>query len=562
MSSRARQASSGRASLAWHRINWVACHRRVRSLHRRIVQAAQPGAWRKVKRLTDLVVHAFAARALAVKRVTENTGKKTPGVEGARWETPAKKAHAGARMGRWRGYRPAPLKRIDIPKKNGQQRPRSIPTLTDRARQAVDLQALQPIADTTGDQHSYGLRPKRRCADAIEQCVKILRQRSSAPWILEGDLQGCFDNMGFAGLETPIPRPNQLLATWLRSGFMDHGALFPTTAGVPPGGILSPVISTMVWDGLEAVVQGGNGHRRVHHINDVRWADDVLVPATAREVLEETVLPRSNAVLAARGVRRSRTKTVRTHISQGLDFFGQTLRTYERPQGKPAKRQMPPSKASLQAINARVKALWKQSTGSTPAQLIGTLNPVLRGWANYHRHVICGTTFAHLDGFVWRRLCRWAKRRHPDKTGRWIAARYFPHPRGEPWRFTDPDTGTPILRLQEAVNPQRHIKVKGDANPFDPTWEVYCQPRDRQLTLHASSPGRATILNQQTGLCPVCRQVIPCEEVLARHHRDGHHQNNRLAHLVVLHPTCHRQVHYGPERKTDSLRPSRGVGHA
>jgi RNA-directed DNA polymerase len=562
MSSLALQASSGRASLDWHRINWGACHRRVRSLQRRIVQAVQTGAWRKVKRLTYLLVHSFAARALAVKRVTENPGKKTPGVDGAIWETPEKKAHAVARIGRWRGYRPAPLKRIYIPKKNGQQRPLSIPTLTDRARQAVYLQALQPIAETTGDQNSYGFRPKRRCADAIDQCFKILRQRSSATWILEGDIQGFFDNIGLAWLETHIPRHKQLLSKWLRSGFIDHGALLPTTAGVPQGGIISPVISNMVLDGLEAVVQGGNWHRRVHNINYVRWADDFLVTANSREVLEETVLPRINAFLAARGVRLSRTKTVITHISQGFDFLGQTLRKYERPQGKPAKLQITPSKASLQAIKARVKALCKQSTGSTPAQLIGTLNPVLRGWANYHRHVICGTTFAQLDSFVWRRLFRWAKLRHPDKTGRWIAARYFPHYRGEPWRFTDPDTGTQILRIQEAVKPQRHIKVKGDANPFDPAWEVYFQHRDRQLTLQTSSPGRAKILNQQNGLCPVCRQVIQCEEALELHHRDGHHQNNRLANLVFLHPTCHRQVHYGPDRKTDSLRPSRGVGHA
>jgi RNA-directed DNA polymerase len=324
----------------------------------------------------------------------------------------------------------------------------------------------------------------------------------------------------------------------------------------------SPVISNMVLDGLEAVVQGGSWHRRVHNINYVRWADDFSVTANSREVLEETILPRITAFLAARGVRLSPTKTVITHISQGFDFLGQTVRKYERPQGKPAKLQITPSKASLQAIKAKVKVLCKQSAGSTPAQLVGTLNPVLRGWANDHHHVICGTIFAQLDSFVWRRLFRWAKLRHPNKTGRWIAARYFPHNRGQSWWFTDPDTGTQILRIQEAVKPQRHIKVKGDANPLDPAWEAYFQHRDRQLTLHASSPGRAKILRQQNGLCPVCRQVIQPEEALERHHRDGHHQPHQLANLVFLHPNCHRQVHYAPGSQTDSLRPSRGVGHA
>ena len=377
MGSHERQASSGLATRAWHQLNGAACHHRVRSLQRRIVQAVQAGAWRKVKRLSYLLVHSLAARALAVKRVTEHAGRKTAGVDGELWNSPAKKANAIARIGRWRGYRSAPLRRISIPKKNGKQRPLSIPTLEDRARQAVYLQALQPIAETTADPDSYGFRPKRRCADASDQGFKILRQKTSAIWILEGDMQGFFDNIEFAWLEAHIPMHKRLLSKWLRSGFVDRGARFATTAGVPQGGIISPVISNMVLDGLEAVVQGGNWHRRVHNINYVRWADDFIVTANSREVLEETVLPRINAFLAARGVRLSRTKTVITHISQGFDCLGQTLRTYERPQGKPATLQIIPSKASLQAIKARVKALCKQSTGSTPAPLIGTLNPVL-----------------------------------------------------------------------------------------------------------------------------------------------------------------------------------------
>ena len=180
MSSHELQASLGQTVNRWHGINWAACYRRIRSLQRRIVQAVQAGAWRKVKRLTYLVVHSFAARAIAVKRVTENTGKKTPGVDGEVWNTPDQKAQAIERIGQWQGYRPLPLRRLYIPKKNGRQRPLSIPAMADRARQAVYLQALQPVAETTADPNSYGFRPKRRCADAIDQCFKVLRQQTSA----------------------------------------------------------------------------------------------------------------------------------------------------------------------------------------------------------------------------------------------------------------------------------------------------------------------------------------------------------------------------------------------
>jgi len=251
-----------------------------------------------------------------------------------------------------------------------------------------------------------------------------------------------------------------------------------------------------------------------------------------------------------------------TTLTDGFDFLGQTLRKHERLNGKPAKLQITPSKGSFQGIKTKVKALCKQAVGATPARLIESLNPVLRGWANYHRHVICTGTFAKLDSFVWRRFYRWAKHRHPEKTGRWITQRYFPHQRGESWRFTDPTSGKQLIRVQEAVKPQRHIKIKGDANPFDPQWEAYFQHRDRQLALRTTSVFRAQVLKQQKGLCPNCRQVIQSEENLELHHRDGHHQNNRRANLVLLHPNCHRQVHYAPERDTAPTRPSRGAGHA
>jgi RNA-directed DNA polymerase len=554
------QASSGLALTEWHGINWAACHRRVRSLQRRIVQAVQAGAWRKVKRLSYLLVHSFAARALAVKRVTENRGKKTPGVEGEVGDTPEKKAQAIERIGRWHGYRPLPLRRLYIPKKNGQQRPLSIPAMSDRARQAVYLQALQPIAETTADPHSYGFRPKRQCADAIDQCFKVLRQKSSATWILEGDIEGFFDHIRFSWLATQIPMNKQLLSKWLRSGFLDRGRLFPTTSGVPQGGVISPVISNLVLDGLEAHVYGSAWQRRVYNINYIRWADDFIVTANTREVLEQTVRPRIDAFLADRGVRLSPTITVITPLAPGFDFLGQTIRKAKRPNGKPAKLQITPSRASFQAIKAKVTALYKQAR--TPQELIETVNPVLRGWANYHRHGSCGEMFAKLDDFVWRRTYRWAKHRHANQTGRWIAMRYFPHQLGEPWRFTDPRTGKHLIRVQQAIKGQRHLKIKASANPFDPKGEAYFQCRDRQLTLQVSSPFRDKVLRSQQGRCPVCRQVIQYEEEIELHHRDGNHQNPRLTNLVGLHPNCHRQVHYAPDNPTEESRPSRGVGHA
>ena len=562
MSSPELHASSGLARLAGHRITWAACQRRVRSLPRRIVQAVQAAAWRKVKRLSYLLIHSFAARALAVKRVIENKGQKTPGVDGELWETPKKKALGVTRIGWWRNYRPVPLRRLYIPKNNGKKRPLSIPARRDRGKQALWLQALEPIAETLADRNSYGFRPKRRCADAIDQCFKALRQKDTATWILEGDIQGFFDTIHFSWIEDHIPMNKRVLSKWLKSGFVERGTRYPTTTGVPQGGILSPVISNMVLDGLEQVVCSHPRFRRRYNINYVRWADDFVVTANSREVLAETVLPRINAFLAERGVRLSADKTLLTPIAEGFDFLGQTLRKHDGRNGEPAKLLIKPSTASFQALKAKVRSLCKQAAGVTPAALIEQLNPVLRGWANYHRHTLCGQTFFWLDSFGWRRLFRWAKRRHPDKTGRWITDRYFPHQPGKSWCFTDPATGKQVLRVWESIKPERSLKVKGAANPFDPDWEAYFRARDQRVTLRASAPFRAKILRQQQGVCPGCRQMMQVEEDVDLHHRDGNHQNNHMANLVWLHPTCHHQVHYAPDNPTQSPRPSRGVGQA
>ena len=555
------QASFGPQAADWHSIDWADCHRRVRSLQRRIVQAMKAGAWRKVKRLYYLLVNSFAARALAVKRVTENRGKNTPGVDGEIWDSPELKAGAVQRVAHIRGYEPKPLRRIYIAKSNGKQRPLGIPVMEDRARQAVHLQALYPIAETTADPNSYGFRPKRRCADAIDQCFKILRQRSSADWILEGDIAGFFDHIAFSWMETNIPMDRRLLSKWLRSGYREAEAFFPTTAGVPQGGLISPVIGNLTLDGMERLVRGDSERwRRAHNINFVRYADDFIVTANNREVLVE-LSARIEAFLQTRGVSLSQEKTTITHISEGFDFLGQNIRKHFRADGRLGKLQITPSKKSFRNIKDKVRALTKSHRGARPAELIDTLSPVLRGWANYHHHAICGETFDQLDSYVWGRVYRWCKRRHPDKTGRWIADRYFLHGQSSEWRFTDPDTGTRLIKVAQVVKHKRHLKIRAAANPFDPQWDAYFEARDKKQ-LYALSPSLLSkVLLRQDCICPGCQQTMQLDEEIVLHHRDGDVENFKLANVVFYHPTCHAQCHQGADSKTTSSRLS-GVSHA
>lgn len=186
----------------------------------------------------------------------------------------------------------------------------------DRARQALWLQALQPIAEPQADRNSYGFRPKRCWADAS---FKGLRQKSAAGWILEGESEGFCDNLRFDWLANPIPM-NRLLSKWLNSGFIERGPCLPPHAGVPQGGTIAPALSHQGGDGVEAVSHGSAGQRRVRNITYIRWADAFIVTAHSREVLEDVVLPRIDALLAERGVRLSPTKTLMMPLEQGVDF--------------------------------------------------------------------------------------------------------------------------------------------------------------------------------------------------------------------------------------------------
>jgi RNA-directed DNA polymerase len=390
----------------WHAIDWPKAHRHVRRLQARIVKAVQAGRWGKVRALQHLLTHSFSAKALAVKRVTENPGKRTPGVDGILWDSPEKKAAAIGQL-RQHGYRPQPLRRLWIPKNHGQgYRPLGIPCKVDLAMQALYLQALEPIAETTGDPNSYGFRKERSTADAIQQCFIALGKRKSPKWILEGDIQSCFDKISHAWLLAHIPMDKVMLRKWLKAGFMDHGTLYPTEAGTPQGGIASPVLANLTLDGLERELRARfpkpkNDENAM--VNLVRYCDDWIITARSKEILEQEVKPLVERFLAERGLGLSPHKTRIVHLDEGFDFLGQNVRMYK------GKLLIKPSRKSVKSLLRKVRDVIKVNTSTPAGQLIGQLNPLLRGWANYHRHVVSKATFAKMDHAIFQALWRWAR---------------------------------------------------------------------------------------------------------------------------------------------------------
>ena len=537
---------------AWHTIDWYAVHRTVRRLQARIVKAVQDGRWGKVRALQHLLTHSFSGKAVAVKRVTSNDGKRTPGVDGVIWDTPEKKACAILKL-RQRGYRAQPLRRIYIPK-NGSTtrfRPLSIPTMHDRAMQALYLLALDPIAETLGDPNSYGFRTERSTADAIEQCFIVLARKHSPQWILEGDIRACFDGISHEWLLAHIPMDQVMLQKWLKAGFMDKQVLYPKEAGVPQGGICSPVIANLALDGLERLLRAHypsttrRGKQAKVHL--VKYADDFIISGSSLELLEEEVKPLVEQFLRERGLELSPEKTRITHIEDGFDFLGQNVRKYA------GKFLIKPARKNVKAFLGKVRQIVKVNKQATTANLIAQLNPVIRGWANYHRHVVSKKTFYDVDNAIFNTLWSWAKRRHPNKSRRWVADKYFQPRNGRTWTFVGTSVdrkGKPYeLTLIRAGNTpiQRHVKVKGEANPYDPQWEVYFEKRLGVKMAHQLK-GRRQLLylwQQQDGLCPICRQTITRLTGWHNHHIvwRTYGGSDTAENRVLLHPNCHRQVH-------------------
>ena len=228
-------ASSNKVQ-SWESIDWTKARAYVKKLQMRIVKAQKEGHYSKVKSLQWLLTHSFYAKALAVKRVTSNRGKKTAGVDHELWLTPQAKFKAISKLNR-RGYTPKPLRRHYIPKKNGKMRPLGIPTMTDRAMQTLYKFAVEPIAETYADPNSYGFRTGRSLHDAIEQCFTDLNKGKSPQWILEGDIKGCFDHISHEWLLENIPMDTKILYKWLKCGFIETRRLFPTEEGAPQGGL-------------------------------------------------------------------------------------------------------------------------------------------------------------------------------------------------------------------------------------------------------------------------------------------------------------------------------------
>lgn len=463
----------------WETIQWSTVQSQVKRMQMRIAKAIRQKRYGKAKSLQRLLSTSFYGKLIAVKRVTENRGSRTPGVDGVTWKTSAQKMKAIFKLKR-KGYQPLPLRRIYIPKRNGQKRPLSIPSLKCRAMQALHLLGLEPIAETLADPNSYGFRPKRSTADAIGQCYILFARKCSTQWILEGDIKSCFDKIKHDWLLANIPMDKKILQKWLKAGYLEGKTLHMTEEGTPQGGIISPCILTMTLKGLETEIKERWPVKSPNKVNIVTYADDFIVTGVSKEILEQKVKPVLETFLLKRGLELSREKTKITCIAAGFDFLGFNVRKYK------GRLFIKPAKGRIKDFLANIRNLIKKQRTVKTEELIRQLNPKIRGWSNYYRHVVAKKAFCRVDHFIFEALWNWAKRRHPKKGLRWVKKKYFRTQLNDNWTFFSKIVNgkgeSALLDLFKArtVPIRRYVKLRAEANPYDPNYRDYFNQRDRK----------------------------------------------------------------------------------
>lgn len=555
------------SNIRWETIEWKEITGYVVKLQQRIYRAEVQGNKRKVRDLQRLALHSRAVLILSIKRVTQtNKGKRTPGIDGETALTGKERTELYQEMSQKdiRYHKAKPSYRTYIKKKNGKQRPLSIPTIKDRIYQNIAKTALEPQWEARFEPTTYGFRPGRGCHDAVMRIYNTC-SGGKKQWVFEGDFKGCFDNLnqeyilekikGFPGIEA--------VKGWLKAGYVDNGVFEETQQGSGQGSLISPLLANIALTGMEEELgiryrESRCWNRNTSHSNQseysiVFYADDFVVMCGSQEKAEG-IYEKLKPYLKKRGLELSEEKTRVTSVREGFDFLGFTIRRYQCQQG--SKLLVRPSKKSVKEVKKKMSESLKKLHGSNVNAVIKELNAILTGVANYWRPMNAKKTFSEIDNHIWNITYRFVKRLHPKKSWRhWIIPRYYkPDRTGQSrdrWILTAPDTGNQLKKMSWTAI-RRHTLVAYRNSPYDRDLKEYYETRKRK-TFEGNMIGSRQKLSKMQGYkCPLCGEGImePEEKLILKHKIPKEHGGTEeYKNLQLVHLLCKRIYYYRLPKK-------------
>jgi RNA-directed DNA polymerase len=536
----------------WHDIDWKKTETKVRDIQEKIVIATIEKDFKKVYNLQWKLLTTFEAKALAIRKVITNKGGKTSGTDKITWENPNEYYRAIKELeeiiNNINLYKAKPLLRVLIPKGNtGEMRPLGIPTMIDRAVQAIYHLGVDPVVEAQSDPNSYGFRKNRSTHDAITAIRSILDKETHPRWILEADISKCFDKIShdFLLKHTPICH-KQVLKQWLSSGVMENMKFTETTDGTPQGGIISPTLCNIALNGIEELIKKANPLKKgiSAGVHIIRYADDMIITGRTQEVILKNKLILTE-FLSKRGLQLNEKKTLVTNIKDGFNFLGFNIRRMPHNTGlnqDTDQKTVLIIKPSKKGIRKLKDTICTKITMNKPIEkIISELNPVLRGWGEHKRiSYHSQETFISIDHWIYGKMLKWVSRKKGSL--RKNINKYITPTVTRAWNWTATEK-IKLINLGE-ISIIRLRPLKLDRNPYVLANTEYFNKRREKLI---DAKFRATIYKDYKQICPICETSLHNGEQVELHHIIPQVSKGKYSreNIIPLHQICHQQVTHG-----------------